>query len=270
MPLIAIASPKGGVGKTTLTAHLAAILAGRGYRVMVLDLDPQNALRLHLGVSIREQGGFLARITERPDWRRCVQETDSGVKLLPFGFAEPDEALDIAAALGQDPGLLASPVQQMLNDPDMVLLADTPPGPGTAIAALYPLVDLMVLVLLADAGSASLVPQIAANRFMGRGSLAIRAAEKAVVVLNQFEAAAPLSAAVLDMASRALGHRLLGAVARDQAVAEALADKRVLTEDHGTAAEDLQVIADAVVKRAGLRPPGSRRTGFSALSEWGG
>ncbi len=270
MPLIAIASPKGGVGKTTLTAHLAAILAGRGYKVTVLDLDPQNALRLHLGVSIREHGGFMARIRDQPAWKSCLQETDSGVKLLPFGAAEPDEVLDIAAALGSDPGLLATPVQQMLADPNLVLLVDTPPGPGTAIAALYPMIDLMVLVLLADAGSASLVPQIAANRFMGRGSLAVRAAEKAVVVLNQFDAQAGLSSAVLDMAQRALGHRLLGAVARDESVAEALADKRLLTDGGRGAGEDMQVIADAIVKRAGLRPPGSRRSGFSALNEWGG
>ncbi len=270
MPLIAIASPKGGVGKTTLTAHLAAILAGRGYQVTVLDLDPQSALRLHLGVSIREQGGFMAQIRDRPEWKRCLHETNFGVKLLPFGHAEPDEVLDIAAALGSDPALLATPVRHMLSDPDLVLLVDTPPGPGTAIAALYPMIDLMVLVLLADAGSASLVPQIATNRFMGRGSLAMRAAEKAVVVLNQLEPGAALSSAVLEMAQRALGHRLLGAVARDEAVAEALADKRLLTEGRGGAAEDMQVIADAVVRRAGLRPPGSRRQGFSALSEWGG
>ncbi len=269
MPLIAIASPKGGVGKTTLTAHLAAILAGRGYRVMVLDLDPQNALRLHFGVSIREQGGFMVQLAAKPDWRTCVHNTASGAGLLPFGAAEPMQVLDIAAGIGRDPGLLAGPVQQMLGDPDLVLLVDTPPGPGTAISALYPMIDLMVLVLLADAGSASLVPQIAANTFMGRGSLAERAAERAVVVLNQFATNSELSNAVLEMAQRALGHRLLGAVARDEALAEALADKRMLTDGGRGAADDLQVVADAVVRRAGLQLPGPRRTGFAALSEWG-
>ena len=268
MPLIAIASPKGGVGKTTLTAHLAAILAGRGYRLMVLDLDPQNALRLHMGVSIREEGGFLAHLQSHPAWKSALLNTESGAKLLPFGAVEPADVLDIQVALTSQPELLAEPVRQMLSDPELVLLVDTPPGPGSAIAALYPMIDLMLLVLLADAGSASLVPQIAQNRFMGRGSLAMRAAERAVVVLNQFNAQAPLSNAVLEMAQRALGHRLLGAVARDEAVAEALADKRLLTSGAPGAGEDMQVIADQLVRRARLQPPGSRRTGFSALSEW--
>jgi cellulose synthase operon protein YhjQ len=270
MPLIAIASPKGGVGKTTLTAHLAAILAGRGFRVTVLDLDPQNALRLHLGVSIREHGGFMARLLSKPDWRGCLHATACGATLLPFGAAEPAEVLDIAAAIGATPALLAAPVQQMLSDPDLILLVDTPPGPGTAVAALYPLIDLMVLVLLADAGSASLIPQIAANSFMGRGTLAHRAAERAVVVLNQFAPQAALSTAVLEMAQRALGPRLLGAIARDEAVAEALADKRLLTEPGPGAADDMQVFADAITRHAKLQLPGARRPGFSALDEWRG
>ena len=269
MPLIAIASPKGGVGKTTLTAHLAAILAGRGYRVTVLDLDPQNALRLHMGVSIREESGFMASIQASDVWKSALLDTDCGAKLLPFGAAEPADVLDIATALATWPELLAGPVRHMLADPELVLLVDTPPGPGSALASLYPMTDLMVLVLLADAGSASLVPQIAQNRFMGRGSMATGAAERAVVVLNQFDARAPLSAMVLEMAQRALGHRLLGAVARDEAVAEALADKRLLTDGASGAAEDLQVIADQVVRRANLRPSGTRRPCFSALSEWG-
>jgi hypothetical protein len=47
MPLICVCSPKGGVGKTTLTANLAYALARSGSKVLALDFDVQNALRLH-------------------------------------------------------------------------------------------------------------------------------------------------------------------------------------------------------------------------------
>ena len=58
--LIAVASPKGGVGKTTCAAHLAYGIAAAGYRTLALDLDPQNSLRLHFGIPLGEAGG-LAR-----------------------------------------------------------------------------------------------------------------------------------------------------------------------------------------------------------------
>ncbi|WP_160120345.1 cellulose synthase operon protein YhjQ/BcsQ [Rhodovarius lipocyclicus] len=269
MPLIAVASPKGGGGKTTLTAHLAALLAAKGYRVLAIDLDPQNALRVHLGISIRDEAGFLAHITERPNWRQSLRHTEFGVQLLPHGAADPAEVLDIATALAQDPSLLAEPVRDMLRDPDLLVLVDSPPGPSAALVALYPLIDHMLVVLLADGGSASLIPQIVSGRFMGRGSMIQRLAEKSMVVINQFERGAALPEAVLDLATRSLGHRLLGVVARDAQVMEALASKRLLTDGARGAAEDMAILTDSLIRRASLRKPGEKRSGFSALDEWG-
>jgi cellulose synthase operon protein YhjQ len=272
MPLIGFVSPKGGVGKSTLAAHMAALLAARGHAVLALDLDPQNALRLHLGLSIREEAGFLAQLSRSSPlgaWRSAVRQTASGVRLLPFGHLDPYGALSLGQALFAEPELLAGPVREMLAIPGQVVVVDSPPGPSSALAAIAPLIDLMVVVLLADGGSAALLPQIASGRFLGRGTLATRAAERAVVVLNQLEPDAPLGAAVLDGAQQALGPRLLGVICRDPAVAEALADKRLLTEPGPGAADDLQLLAEAIIRRAALPMPGARGGGFAGLHEWG-
>ena len=44
MPVVSVLNLKGGVGKTTSVANLAAALAGRGYRVLLVDLDLQGSL----------------------------------------------------------------------------------------------------------------------------------------------------------------------------------------------------------------------------------
>jgi cellulose synthase operon protein YhjQ len=274
MSLIAFASPKGGVGKTTVAAHVAALLARRGHKVIAIDLDPQNALRLHLGVSLREERCFLSRLGTNPAWREALIETEYGVRLLAHGPVDPLRALELALLLTNEPQHLAEPVREMLAIPGVIVVLDTPPGPNAALAALMPQLDLMVMVLLADAGSAALIPQIASNRVLGRGTLGARAADRAVLVLNQVDDAEPLSDAVFDMARNALGQRMIGAICRDQTLAEALADKRLLLDGEPGAGEDLELLTDAIVKRLKIArpggPSGGGSRGFSAISEWGG
>ena len=50
MPVIAVANPKGGVGKSTLATNLAGYLAARGHSVMLGDVDRQQSSRTWLGL----------------------------------------------------------------------------------------------------------------------------------------------------------------------------------------------------------------------------
>jgi cellulose synthase operon protein YhjQ len=269
MPILAFTSPKGGVGKSTLAAHVAGILRARGHQVLALDLDPQNALRLHLGVSMQIQSGFMSRIDANPDWRSSRVATESGVELLPFGPADPSRTLRIAANLLSHPELLAEPLRDMLAQPGLVIVLDTPPGPSAALEAVIPLVDLFCMVLLADAGSAAMIPDIAHDHLFGRGTLAQRHAERVGVVVNQVNLGQPLGSAVMDCVVRTFGHRLLGAICLDPALSEALAQKQLLTDGNSGAAEDLQVLADKIALRLQLAAPARSAAGFRALSEWG-
>src|ERR1700682_3604997 len=56
---VAVMNEKGGSGKTTTTISLVAVLAERGYRILVLDLDPQASASLWLGRG-REPGPYRA------------------------------------------------------------------------------------------------------------------------------------------------------------------------------------------------------------------
>jgi chromosome partitioning protein len=50
MPVIVVANPKGGVGKTTLATHIAGYWASRGHAVMLGDVDRQQSARTWLGL----------------------------------------------------------------------------------------------------------------------------------------------------------------------------------------------------------------------------
>ncbi len=248
MPLICFASPKGGVGKTTLAANIADALRRSGRRVLTLDFDPQNTLRLHYGMALTDGGGFVADLPKRPDWRNAARQTESGVILLPHGAIDIRGALGLAAALERDPELLAAPLRAILADPGLMVVADTAPGPSHALNLLAPMSAMVVCVLLADATSAALVPDIDSGRFLGSGTMAALFAGRLRVVLNQVDPTSRLSQASAESVARHLGPRLLGAVCRDEVVAEALASQRMVLDlaPDSRAAEDLREIARGI------------------------
>ena len=50
MPVVVVANPKGGAGKSTLSTHIAGYFASRGHAVMLGDVDRQQSARLWLGL----------------------------------------------------------------------------------------------------------------------------------------------------------------------------------------------------------------------------
>jgi len=245
MALICIASPKGGVGKTTLAANLADALRRQGRRVLAMDLDPQNALRLHFGVPLGDHAGYGTRLAESGAWRDAVRQTPGGVALLPHGTVPMTEALDLAAAQERDPERLLGPLRTLLSDPGLIVVADLPPGASRALELIAPLAALVVVVLLADASGAALMPEIDSGRFLG---LPAQQAGALRLVLNQVDHNSRLSRTVAEAMARHLGPRLLGAVAREESVAEALASQRLVLEaaPDSRAALDLRELGRAL------------------------
>ncbi len=71
---IAITNQKGGVGKTTTSVNLTAILADMGQKVLVVDLDPQGNTTSGLGMTATDRSVYEALLGRIPA-RECVQAT---------------------------------------------------------------------------------------------------------------------------------------------------------------------------------------------------
>jgi chromosome partitioning protein len=103
--VVAFANQKGGVAKTTSVVSLAAALADRGRRVLVVDLDAQGCASFCLGLDPEDQRVTIADVLIGPA-RRSAQDvivsTADGIDLLPasLDLARADQAL--ASSMGRE------------------------------------------------------------------------------------------------------------------------------------------------------------------------
>ncbi len=132
--ILAIANPKGGVGKTTTTLNLGAALAARGARVLLIDLDPQAGLTLALGqLDPAERPGFFGVVTRQVDDPRAViVPAGAGLALVP-ACAELAYLETRIGAKRDAVFLLRTMLQRVASEYDIILI-DTPPGVGLLTA----------------------------------------------------------------------------------------------------------------------------------------
>jgi|GEM_PF-539691 len=121
--ILAVASGKGGVGKSTVSVNLAVALHNQGYKVGLLDADIYGpSLPMMLG--IRED----PTVNER---NKIIPPEAHGLKVMSFGFFAPEES----AVIWRGPMVMKA-LQQFFYDVEWgdldVLVIDLPPGTGDA------------------------------------------------------------------------------------------------------------------------------------------
>jgi chromosome partitioning protein len=125
-----IANQKGGVGKTTTTVNLGASLADLGYRVLVIDLDPQGNATTGLGIEARNfDTSIYDVILHDVPLEDCIEPTS--IKNLFVAPATIDLAgaeIELVPAFSRELRLRKA-VQQVREDFQYVLI-DCPPSLG--------------------------------------------------------------------------------------------------------------------------------------------
>ena len=138
--IVCVASGKGGVGKSTLTANLAAALIAEGEKVGALDADVY-------GYSIPRMLGVLDKPEVNAERKIIPLTAPTGVKVMSIGFFVEDNA----AVVWRGP-MLHKAIQQFLEDVDWgeldYLLLDLPPGTGDVSMTLSQLLPQAKFLLV--------------------------------------------------------------------------------------------------------------------------
>lgn len=97
MIVFATVSTKGGVGKTTLTANLGALLADLGMRVLMIDADVQPSLTRYFPIARRAPHGLTEIVTQGTIGEDCISTIALPAR-SPAQVLNPDGRLDLIAA----------------------------------------------------------------------------------------------------------------------------------------------------------------------------
>jgi chromosome partitioning protein len=103
MRRIAVINQKGGVGKTTSVVNMAAALAAMGQKVLVIDLDPQGHLTIHLGHDAEKiEKGTYAVLAQSAGLDESIIETRPNLFLLPANIHLVGAESELVSVVGRE------------------------------------------------------------------------------------------------------------------------------------------------------------------------
>lgn len=230
MPVVAIQGVRGGAGGSAVTAGLAWALHQLAERVLVVDLSPDNLLRLHFNMPFGEARGWAQAQQAGLPWQQAAMRYSGGeggqtpLDLLPFGRSET----------GTVPGALPEVAALCRAGHYQWVLLDLPAGrenPLTLQALAQ--ADRLLRVVTAEGNCHARLHQQPAPA----GSL---------LLVNQFTPASQLQQDILLLWQQSLPGLLPFVIHRDEAVNEALAAKQPVGEyrAHSLAAKEMTVVAN--------------------------
>lgn len=151
MPVISIATLKGGTAKTTTTLNLAAALRRLGYSVLLIDSDPQCNLTCSLGLEEEAIPNFYTEYKkeisgQKSDLAAAIRQTGSGLHLVPSSIELANAELELVSKFAREYTLRNRMLPAIQGLYDFIFL-DCPPSFGmltvnALVASDYVLIPL--------------------------------------------------------------------------------------------------------------------------------
>jgi chromosome partitioning protein len=253
---IALANQKGGVGKTTTAVNLAVILANRGLRTLLVDIDPQGNATSSLGIEKKRLIATLydVLIGDVTVEDALVTEARPGLDLLPATPTLAGAEIELVGMSGRERALARA--LDGAGDYDLILI-DCPPSLGlltvNALTAAHQVIVPIQCEYLALEGLGQLITTIELVRRQLNPGLDVLG-----VLMTMYDARTRLSAGVVEEVRRYFPHqvfetivprsiRLAEAPSYGQAIAEYDSDSR--------GAQAYEGVVTELVKRLDLRQP---------------
>jgi cellulose synthase operon protein YhjQ len=137
---------------------VASALSQRKKKVLLIDLDPQNAQRFHLGMDPDEIAGLVREGIAASS----IFDSPYGVSFIPFGRVTEPELEDFESQLKANPRWVSDGIQSLSADAFDYVVLDTPPGPSVYLHQALVAANRALVVILADAASFATIGKISA------------------------------------------------------------------------------------------------------------
>jgi chromosome partitioning protein len=255
-PVVAFANQKGGVGKTTTAVNAAVSLAQRGYRVLLIDADPQGNATSSLGIDKLAVGRSIYDVLV-DGWplAEAIAPTDRpGLDLAPATPILAGAEIELVEAPGREMRLRDA-LAGSLARYDVVLI-DCPPSLGlltvNALTAARSVVVPIQCEFLALEGLGQLMTTLDLVKRVLNPPLDVTG-----VLMTMFDARTRLSAHVVDEVRRYFPRRMFGTVVpRSVRLAEAPSYGQAIVEydPSSRGAEAYEAFAGELATRLHLPP----------------
>ena len=261
MRIVAFANQKGGVGKTTSAVNAAVVLAHRGYRTLLIDMDPQGNATSSLGVDKTEldAGVYDVLVDDAPIVECVVSNVRPDLDLLPTDSTLAAAEIELVDVPDRE-RRLARACRAISDDYDIALI-DCPPSLGlltiNSLTAAGSVVVPIQCEFLALEGVSQLIHTIDLTRRQLNPSLDLLG-----VLMTMYDARTRLSAHVVEEVRRYFPDRIFDTIVpRSIRLAEAPSYGQAISEydpaSRGGGAYD--AFADELVSRLGLAQPSPER-----------